>query len=155
MNYYVTPKDYETAKRNGISEKRVYARVYMHGWNIDRAITEPVRKQTRRMEWLQVSRENNISDNLFYARVNELGWTEEKAATKKPLTSKEVSLHATSQRNRQFPDWVYENLKKRNIKTTTFFTRVKRLGWDIEKACTTQPKKRNEYRTSKQKEMVK
>ena len=39
---YVTPDDFETAKRNGIPEKLVKTRVYRDGWEINRAITKKV-----------------------------------------------------------------------------------------------------------------
>lgn len=44
-NPVLTEKDYEIAARNGISKMNVYLRVNKRGWEIERAITVPVRKK--------------------------------------------------------------------------------------------------------------
>lgn len=41
----ITYEDYEKAAKNGISKTNVYLRVNESGWDIERAITVPVRKK--------------------------------------------------------------------------------------------------------------
>lgn len=48
MKYYspvITDEDYEKAEKNGISKMNVYLRVNKRGWEIERAITVPIRKK--------------------------------------------------------------------------------------------------------------
>ena len=147
MNYYVTPKDYETAKQNGISEKRVYARVYMHGWNIDRAINEKVRKKTCRKHWVKVAKNNGISYKAFHGRLHR-GMSEEEAATKPTMSKQKFMKLGREERERQrkYPDWVYDNAKKNGINQSTLWARINRHGWTLEDASTIKPMKRGEKR---------
>src|SRR5699024_7432032 len=39
-------------------------------------------------------------------------------------------------KNRKYPDWVYEELKKNNINRDTFWRRVNTYKWSVKKACT-------------------
>lgn len=141
--YYVTPKDYEVAKQNGIDEQRVYTRVYMHGWNIERAITEPVRSYNDLSKYANLAKRNNISYNTFYERVRR-GMQPRKAATTPVKTSKEISkiMQKRKKTKLKYPKWVYEKAEKNNIKIGTLSSRIDKWNWTYEDACTIPPRKR-------------
>ncbi len=78
---YVTPEDFETAKRNGIHEKLVKTRVYRDGWEINRAITQKVTSKVYE-PWERWKDKAVVNKMTFYSRMNNSakGWTEEEAA---------------------------------------------------------------------------
>jgi len=78
---YLTPADYETAKKNGIGKATLATRVY-RGWDIDRAITEEIREQVNDIKkWIPVAEANGIKESTLRGRA-ELKWDLELAATK-------------------------------------------------------------------------
>ena len=83
MRFYITPEDYKKAEKNGISKRLLEGRVYISGWNVDRAINEPKRQWIDRKKWLEVAKQNGIKTETFYRRVNEYGMSPEEASTRK------------------------------------------------------------------------
>ena len=41
--FYITPEDFKIAEENGISKDTLIMRVRKLGWDVDKAITKPVR----------------------------------------------------------------------------------------------------------------
>jgi hypothetical protein len=95
--FYITPEQYAAAAENGISARTLELRYRDYGWEMDRAISTPVRKQGSNGKWPQVAKENGISYSQFSARVR-LGWSAEKAATTPTMSLQETAAHARSLR---------------------------------------------------------
>ncbi|TBX83937.1 hypothetical protein E0M29_27970 [Bacillus cereus] len=89
MKYYgpvITDEDYEKAASKGITKYRVYQRVHVYGWTIERAITEAVRKRNVNRRYghgkmLAIAQHNGISPSTYYRRVKN-GMDPKEAATK-------------------------------------------------------------------------
>ena len=121
--WYITPDEYDAAEQNGISRDTLEHRIRYHGWSKKKAITQPVRRNDKYKKWLAVAINNGIKEETFKQRVYRLKWGYEKAATFK------------GDKRKKYPNYVYENLKKNNIKYYTFLKRIEKK-WDIERACT-------------------
>lgn len=81
INTYISSVNYAIAKDNGISKASLRNRVWNLGWDIKRAITEPIREiENKNSEWIKLAIENGINRNTFYSRMK-LGWSAERAAT--------------------------------------------------------------------------
>lgn len=87
MKDYLTEEDYETARKNGIHYNLAYNRVYVYGWEPERAITEPpfeMNKPTGEWDdWKEVCEQNGVSHQLFRTRKSRAlkkGMTDEQAA---------------------------------------------------------------------------
>lgn len=77
----ITYKDYETAKENGISKNTLDTRVYQLGWDIDRAITAPVRGFKNIIApHLHIAERNGITEGAARARIYR-GWSIEDAVS--------------------------------------------------------------------------
>ncbi|MDW0112223.1 hypothetical protein QT711_03435 [Sporosarcina saromensis] len=133
--YYVTPKDYEIAEQNGISAKNVTQRVYRYGWDIKRAITQPlvIRRKVDPLweEWKDIATANGIVKKIFNQRINRHGWTAEKAAT--------TPVGKAIKKNGK---WTAEEIElaKKNGLDKNYMDTVKariRLGWSREEALST------------------
>lgn len=82
MNKFITDEQYEIAARNGISRNNVYQRVHNYDYDVERAITEPLRKPSERwMRWKHIAMAHGVSNEAFNSRIRQ-GLTEEDAATK-------------------------------------------------------------------------
>lgn len=113
MNYYgpfITDEDYEKAAKNGISKSNVYQRVNEYGWDLERAITVPVRKKNGGIYagMIVFAEQNGISKPTFFKRVKD-GMDLYEAATK-PVG------YAT----------YLELARKNGIKDVTFYQRITR-----------------------------
>ncbi|MGE0981293.1 hypothetical protein [Bacillus cereus] len=122
MRYYgpvITDEDYEKAAKNGISKSNVYQRVHENGWELERAITVPVRKRKGEIKasMVMIAERNGISRITFWKRVKG-GMDPYEAATK----PKGYAAHL-------------ELARKNGIKDVTFYQRVKR-GMDPYEAAT-------------------
>lgn len=76
----------------------------------------------------KIADRNRIDRKTLYMRVNVYGWDKQRALSTKTLKLEE--------RNKKYPDWVYEKLKENNIPRGTFYVRVNEYKWSIEEACT-------------------
>ena len=113
MKYYgpvITDEDYERASKNGISKSNVYQRVNEYGWELERAITVPVRKRKGGVNtgMITLAERNGISKPTLFKRIKN-GMDPYEAATK----PKGYAAHL-------------ELARKNGIKDVTFYQRVKR-----------------------------
>ncbi|MGL5646739.1 MAG: hypothetical protein ACRDDY_02715 [Clostridium sp.] len=92
--YLLTKKHYEIAKKNGLSRKIVYERVWKSGWSIKRAITEPKRnnnsesvieRMTEEQKKLYI--ENGLKPHNIYDRMRLSGLTLSEAVAR-PLNDR-------------------------------------------------------------------
>ena len=123
--FYITPEDFEKAKENGIHKETVITRVRKLGWDVDKAITKPVRvKRKFTEEEIKTMKENGIDRNTVSCRL-QWGWTLEEAITK------------PKKRGRQYvyPEWVYKEADKNGISYSALGNRIRR-GMSLEEACT-------------------
>lgn len=82
---FITEEAYLIGEKNGIPRETVYARWARNMWDIERAITEPVKKLKRSAEWQEwkhVCKEHGVYNELFYSR-RKSGLPPELAATLK------------------------------------------------------------------------
>src|SRR5690625_4600507 len=84
--FYITPEEYEIARKNGINEKNLNQRIRDYGWTKEKAMTAPIKKQMDRKYWAKIAEENGIHYNTFMSRIHTYGWNDKKAASK-PLTN--------------------------------------------------------------------
>ena len=124
--YYITPNEYEEAKKNGIGRYTLEKRIRELAWDKEKAIKEPVKKYPDRSKWIKIAEENGISYQLFINRINDLGWDLEKAST--TLVTKKGYTY------RKYSDEILEQADK-TIGRKNFYNRI-RKGWTIERALT-------------------
>ena len=123
--FYITPEDFKIAEENGISKDTLIMRVRKLGWDVDKAITKPVRiKRKFTEEEIKTIKENGIDRNTVSCRL-QWGWTLEEAITK------------PKKRGRQYvyPEWVYKEADKNGISYSALGSRIRR-GMSLEEACT-------------------
>ena len=123
--FYITPEDFKIAEENGIPEYVVTTRVRKLGWDVDKAITKPVRaKRKFTKEEIKTMEENGVDRNTASCRLK-WGWTLEEALTK------------PKKRGRQYvyPEWVYKEADKNGISYSALGNRIRR-GMSLEEACT-------------------
>ena len=123
--FYITPEDFEKAKENGIHKETVITRVRKLGWDVDKAITKPVRvKRKFTKEEIKTMEENGVNQNIAANRMY-WGWNLEEAITK------------PKKRGRQYvyPEWVYKEADKNGISYSALGSRIRR-GMSLEEACT-------------------
>lgn len=130
-DYYISPDDYARAAANGISHKTLTVRIRRHGWDKERAMTQPVQRQ-QRSAWRDTAVANGVSVETFYARIRR-GWTEERAATT-PLTPKPQELAAAARR--KYPPELHALRKQNGIGYHTFVSRIIDSGWEPLRAAT-------------------
>lgn len=131
-DYYIAPEEYAAAAANGISRQTLNVRIRVHGWDKQRAMSEPPQARTPR-EWRKVAEANGIKADTFYARVNRMGWDEERAATT-PLHPNPQELAAAARR--KIPKKLYERAAANGIPRSTFVSRIYQSGWDRDRAAT-------------------
>lgn len=103
--YNLTVEELQIAALNGISRKQAMRRVRQFCWPVERAITEPLQKQTG--EWSAIAAANGIKQSTFAMRVSRYGWSPEKAATT-PLQDRKKTAKRLADRNRRIPVAVIE-----------------------------------------------
>lgn len=130
--FYIAPDDYDVAAKNGISKLLLYGRVRQLGWDVDRAVTQPVRRTRHKDKWLDIAIQNGIKENTFWMRVDCLKWTKEKAATTK----------VRNYGNTKYPEELLELAKANGICYSTLTTRINRCGLEPLEAATRPLKKR-------------
>lgn len=137
-DFYITPEEYDIAKRNGLPKYLVYQRVMVYGWDIERAITQPKKEQKSYGTLVRIAKQNGIKPNTFYSRIHLRGMTPEEAAVA-PLQSFEEKQRAASivaaKRKQKHPEWVYKLAKENGISLKRLNYRI-RKGWDMKEAAT-------------------
>ena len=123
--FYITQEDFKIAEENGIPEYVVTTRVRKLGWDIDRAITKPVRSKRKfTEEEIRAMEENEIDRDVAAGRMY-WGWTLEEAITKPKKGG----------RQHVYPEWVYKEADKNGISYSALGNRI-RSGMSLEEACT-------------------
>ncbi|MBJ8054906.1 hypothetical protein JDS87_23885 [Bacillus cereus] len=98
------------AAKNGINKMNVYQRVHVYGWEIERAITVPIKnhKNRSRGKMLTTAEQNGISKTTYYQRIK-TGMDPYEAATKSKGHTEYLRL-----------------ARKNGIKDVTFYQRITR-----------------------------
>lgn len=127
MNYYyIQDHDYEEAEKNGISRSRMYKRVYVLGWDIERAKTTPVRVYRKGIEkYKEIAKQNKIREDLFYQRLNN-GMSMYEAAT----------VPFKSNRVKTFTEHEIQIMTSNGISVNTARHRMKVYLWSKHRAIT-------------------
>lgn len=134
MDDFLTDEHYQKAKENGISKRVAYQRFYQYGWDIKKAISEPVRKYPNLYpKWKKQCEEIGISQRAFYNRIQR-GMTPEEAATT-PKQSVAFWEYSEFNKHRKMDKRVEEVAKQHGISRKTCSARLAR-GWTIEQATT-------------------
>ena len=123
--FYITPEVFRIAEEHGISKDTLLSRVRKLGWDVDKAITKPVRgKRKFTEEEIKTMKENGVDRNTVSCRL-QYGWTLEQALTR------------PKKRGRQYvyPEWVYKEADKNGISYSALGNRIRR-GMSLEEACT-------------------
>lgn len=138
--WYITPEQYEKAAKNGIDEKTLNGRVRRHGWDIDRAMTQPKQKRAYQIpeELVKKAAENGIQRKTLYSRIRRYGMDPETATTR-PVMSREEKINNIRKHD---PELVALAIKT-GMSYDTFRKRVAK-GMDPVKAATIPPMTRSE-----------
>ena len=123
--FYITPEDFKIAEENGISKDTLLSRVRKLGWDVDKAITTPVRaKRKFTKEEIKTMEENGVDRNTVACRLK-WGWTLEETLTKPKKGGRQYV----------YPKWVYKEADKNGISYSALGNRIRR-GMSLEEACT-------------------
>ena len=123
--FYITPEDFRIAEENGISKGTLIMRVRRQGWDVDKAITEPVRaKRKFTEEEIKIMKKNGLDRNTVSCRL-QYGWALEEALTKAKKGGRQYV----------YPEWVYKEADKNGISYSALGSRIRR-GMSLEEACT-------------------
>lgn len=137
--WYLTPTHYDKALSNGINAKALENRVREYGWDIERAINEPLHGQKLKSiltnEILETIDKNNITLNAFTKRVFNLGWNIEKSMTS-PTMSRTEAINCAIDKRRIISKEQYNIAMENGINKIALRKRVYR-GWSIGKSIST------------------
>lgn len=127
--YFLLEEDFLTAEANGINRRLATQRVDSYGWDVERAITEPVntRNEAFQREWVvweATAKQNHVTRDNFYNRTRIRGMGAEEAATKPVRKSKRT-------------DEQLAGMAKIGLYPNLVSTRIHKLGWSEEEALTT------------------
>ncbi len=133
MDYkaYLTDEDYEKAARNGITARALYQRFYQYFWDIERAVTQPMRAKEgkSKAKELQLEAKKNgiyIAQSNIYRRMKS-GMSDEDIVT----TPKQMKHKASDKY------YKYREMAKQNgISSGTFSARINTYHWTYERAAT-------------------
>lgn len=65
-DFYITPEEYEIAVKNGIGKVALENRIRKHGWDKERALTQPTQKQVNNSKWYPIAEAMVFQKNCFY-----------------------------------------------------------------------------------------
>lgn len=138
--FYITPEEYEIAEKNGIPRERVDNRVRYLAWDVEKAITEPVKNHSIWREWKGVAEQNGVPYKVFYSRVKKLGWSPYKAATvPKRTCDAEAMRYARQFRKGFFNEQELSVMRLNCVKWDTAYKRITRRFWDRKRAISEPP----------------
>lgn len=130
---YLSEEDFKTAAKNGIDYRNAYNRVYVLGWDVQTAITEPIHSNDKSDWWKyrESCKKVGINQNMFYQRRSR-GWSIEKILS---------TPHSPGNRFVKRPDTILDDkllavAAQNGIGANTAKARVHRYKWPIEKAVT-------------------
>lgn len=135
--FYITPEDYEIAKRNGICRRLLDARIRELGWDKETAITKKPKYNKELKKYIQIAKLNGIKEATFLTRVRKLKWEVERACTE-PVKSRKECAQLIGGHNRKYSKEVYITLDNNRVDRETFRIRMKK-GWTLEAASTRRP----------------
>lgn len=142
-SFYITPEQYIEAEKNGIAKTTLIARVRNYGWDIERAVNEPVRQIIRTEEIKERLKEKGLNSNTFKSRLRR-GWSIDKAIE----TTTDFNFKELNRREAKFLTKQNDKIRIKNgIGRSTFYARV-RSGWSIERALNTPTMTRKEVADS-------
>ncbi len=137
-DFYITPEEYEQARKNGVRPALLEVRVRSLAWLKERAInTPPHVKHRLGRQWIELAEKNGICYKTLNYRVNQLGWPIERAATQ-PLQDRVKQARRAMEASRRYPVRYLELARRNGIGYDTFRQRIY-AGWPIEKAATQPP----------------
>lgn len=133
-------RHYRRAKRHGVSRIRLQRRYNEENWELEDAITRPVRKHGSKLEseWIEVAKQNGISYTLFRQRVKDYlpKWSHEKAATTPIITSMEASKMGLA-RNSNYTPEERQRIHENGLTTMLVNQRIKSGNFTKEQAINT------------------
>lgn len=132
---FVSDEHIKKAKENGINYKNLYNRVYRLGWDIEKATTQPVKKDSFIEKYRPLLQKHNIAETVFYSRIYQQGWDYEKAATT-PLRAPGESSRSGWAKKGYLTEEQVQRAEANGISLNTLRARVYRYKWDVEKAIT-------------------
>lgn len=132
----LTEEHYAIAEANGISRYNAWQRFNEYGWELEDAITRPVRSSGRRRKHnedaIKIAEANGISRALYMRRIRD-GWSEEKASSA-PIVSHQEAGRRSGAKKSRFTEEQLETIKKNGINRATALKRVHDYGWSVEEA---------------------
>jgi hypothetical protein len=132
MNF-VSDNDIKKAEANGVNYKNLYNRVYRLGWEVERAIHTPVKKDSRIAKYRPLLQKHGIAESVFYTRIYQQGWDLEEAATTPLLTPGEVLKRKQEKRGYLTQEQI-KTAESNGISLNTLRARVYRQKWPVGKA---------------------
>lgn len=119
----ITYKDYEVAEKNGISKSTLDNRVYQLAWDIDTAITKPIRtKENVIAPYLSIAEKNGVKENTVRRRI-ERGWSIEKAVSTPTYSNKEKLKKARSNKK-------IVPIKKKEKSKESYFRKLNQMDFE-------------------------
>lgn len=142
---FISWEQRQKAEINGIDYMNLFNRVYTLGWDVEKAITTPIRRRPTRgeqygQETLDNLKKYNIKYNTFISRIRH-GWDIKEACTTPPLSGIQRGKRMTEKFEKKgykggLKKEHFEIAKKNGIEKLTVYNRVSNLRWDIERAIT-------------------
>lgn len=143
------------SKVEGLTKQGFLNRVCKHGWDVERALTQPKDKKEmphglgekiyeyegkyyNSYELCQISPLDNLKPQDITDRINRRGWSVEKAITKPKINRNPVFEYNGKMYNSKELAKIALNNGVLNISHHDITDRINRLGWSVEKAVTTQ-----------------
>lgn len=136
---FISDQDYEIGLKNGISKQYVYNRVINCGWDIETAITKPVKKRPYLtspawMEYGEQAIKTGITRQCFHQRIARGMTPKEAAITPKAIGNPKGGRNRG--KNAKIQPGMIETAAENGISEKLLRQRVYRGRWDIERAMT-------------------
>lgn len=150
--YYLTDEDFVTGEKNGLSKRIVYDRYYKRGWELKRALTEPLNPRNRfevkvlkeYPNYKELLNKSGISYICFYVRVRK-GMDIYTA-----LTTPKIKPWESKKRQGRINKEHIEIALKNDICESTLKYRIYSLGWSIDKAISTPVRASGNHKRNKE-----
>lgn len=134
--FYITPEEYEIAAMNGIKRQTLEYRIRDLGWNKQKALHHPVRRQRKDLGyWLFIAEKHGVGREALKSR-RRRGMSIEEAATTPILSASE---RARKTKSRHFSIEEFDIAKTNGVSRHLLHARVMRLGWSREDALNIPP----------------
>lgn len=138
-DYYITPQEYKTAEKNGISRWTLEVRVKDLLWDKKRAITEPPQQKNYSLKkYADKAEKNGIKRGTFYMRVRR-GMSPSEACTRPLQNKKQWSREMRARQTYKLPKWIYETARKNGISHSSLMYRLNSDNFTFEESYTMPP----------------